>query len=97
MMPAKVAEVYASRLHTTSSQYIAFLSHMPHAACLNAGEGPNMSYMVQVRWQGWDSEGRPLMLIRIARACDECTGDAAESVANAVISQVCPCDLVLLP
>ncbi|KAK9809766.1 hypothetical protein WJX73_004329 [Symbiochloris irregularis] len=42
-----------------------------------------------VRWQGWDHEGRPLMLVRIARACDECQdGDMAETVADAVIAQV---------
>lgn len=44
----------------------------------------------QVRWQGWDPEGRPLLLIRIAKACEECQDNNAGTVADAVISQVQP-------
>ena len=44
---------------------------------------------MQVRWQGWDVEGRPLLVVKIARACEECSGPQAEAVAAAILSQVC--------
>lgn len=43
---------------------------------------------LQVRWQGSDIEGWPILVIKIAKACAKCQGDDAESVAEAVISQV---------
>ena len=43
---------------------------------------------LQVRWQGWDSEGRPVLVVRIAKASEECSGAQADAVATAVISQV---------
>ena len=49
--------------------------------------------MLQVRWQGWDSEGRPVLVVRIAKASEECSGAQADAVATAVISQVCACGL----
>lgn len=48
-------------------------------------------WLVQVRWQGWDSEGRPLLLIRIAKACNEMSGNTADAVADAIICQACHC------
>ncbi|KAK9818202.1 hypothetical protein WJX72_008762 [[Myrmecia] bisecta] len=41
-----------------------------------------------VRWQGHDAQGRPIMVVRIAKACTECRGSRVQEVANAVISQV---------
>lgn len=46
-------------------------------------------WALQVRWAGWDTEGRPLLVLRIAKASEECSGAQAEAVATAVISQVC--------
>jgi hypothetical protein len=43
-----------------------------------------------VRWQGSDNQGRPILVIRIAKACAQCQGEAANNVAEAVLSQVLP-------
>lgn len=42
----------------------------------------------QVRWQGTDTEGLPILVIKVAKACAECQGDAAEAVSEAVVGQV---------
>lgn len=43
---------------------------------------------MQVRWQGSDTEGWPILVIKIAKACAQCQGKDADSVAEAVIGQV---------
>ena len=43
---------------------------------------------VQVSWQGTDSVGRPVLLVRLSRACDEFDGKEAAECAEAIISQV---------
>lgn len=43
---------------------------------------------MQVRWQGHDTEGRPLLVIRLARACKECQSHRIATFAEAIISQV---------
>lgn len=60
--------------------------------CMRSGATARCMYLlVQVRWQGWDSEGRPLLLIRIAKACNEMSGNTADAVADAIICQACHC------
>lgn len=41
----------------------------------------------QVQWPGADAAGRPVLLVRLARACDEFDGKAAAECAEAIISQ----------
>jgi len=41
-----------------------------------------------VRWQGRDAEGRPILVIRVAQACQECSSTKAEELGQAVLSQV---------
>lgn len=43
---------------------------------------------LQVRFQGRDSSGRPILVVRLTKACQECHGEQAEQVAEAVLSQV---------
>lgn len=44
----------------------------------------------QVRWQGRDAEGRPILVVRVAQACQECSSIRAEVLAQAILSQVHP-------
>lgn len=44
--------------------------------------------IVQVRWQGRDAEGRPILVIRVAQACQECSSIRAELLGQAILSQV---------
>lgn len=48
---------------------------------------PGTLYL-QVRWQGSDTEGWPILVIKIAKACAQCQGSDADSAAEAVVSQV---------
>lgn len=41
-----------------------------------------------VRWQGRDAEGRPILVVRVAQACQECSSIRAELLGQAVLSQV---------
>ena len=43
---------------------------------------------MQVSWQGSDAAGRPVLLVRLSRACDEFDGKAARQCAEAIISHV---------
>ena len=43
---------------------------------------------LQVRFQGRDSSGRPILVVRLTKACQECHGEQADQVAEAVLSQV---------
>ena len=42
----------------------------------------------QVRWQGTDAEGLPILVIKASKACAECQGSSAEAVGEAIIGQV---------
>lgn len=44
----------------------------------------------QVRWQGRDAEGRPILVVRVAQACKECSSSRAEALGHAVLSHVRP-------
>ncbi len=44
--------------------------------------------VVQVRWQGRDAEGRPILVVRVAQACQECSSTRAELLGQAILSQV---------
>ncbi len=48
------------------------------------------SVRLQVRWQGHDAEGRPLLVIRLARACKECKSHRIATFVEAIVSQVQP-------
>ncbi len=41
----------------------------------------------QVRWQGTDETGRPILVVRIGQACTDCQGGDADTLAQAIISQ----------
>ncbi|DBA92828.1 TPA: hypothetical protein ACH3X1_003011 [Trebouxia sp. C0004] len=41
-----------------------------------------------VRWQGRDAEGRPILVIRVAQACQECSSTRAELLGQVILSQV---------
>ncbi|KAL3148442.1 hypothetical protein ABBQ38_013893 [Trebouxia sp. C0009 RCD-2024] len=41
-----------------------------------------------VRWQGRDAEGRPLLVVRVAQACQECSSTAAEELSQVIVSLV---------
>ncbi|DBA73545.1 TPA: hypothetical protein ACH3X2_009790 [Trebouxia sp. C0005] len=41
-----------------------------------------------VRWQGRDAEGRPILVVRVAQACLECSSTRAELLGQAILSQV---------
>ena len=43
---------------------------------------------MQVRWQGRDAEGRPILVVRVAQACQECSSTRAELLGQAILSQV---------
>lgn len=43
---------------------------------------------MQVRWQGRDAEGRPVLVVRVAQACQECSSTAAEELSRVIVSQV---------
>lgn len=45
-------------------------------------------FSAQVSWQGADPAGRPVLLVRLSRACDEFDGREAAECAEAIISQV---------
>ena len=66
-------------------------AHQEHTGHLN------LTQLLQVRWQGSDSEGWPILVIKVAKACAQCQGKDADNVAEAVISQVrfrlCKCHL----
>ena len=53
---------------------------------------------VQIQWHGSDEEGHPILLVHVARMCDDCqSAEHAQQAADAVISQACSdCALVLL-
>ncbi|KAL0036055.1 hypothetical protein WJX79_000084 [Trebouxia sp. C0005] len=41
-----------------------------------------------VRWQGRDAEGRPILVVRVAQACLECSSTRAELLGQAILSQL---------
>ena len=44
---------------------------------------------LQMRWQGQDEEGHPLLVVHIGRLCNECQShELAQQAADALISQV---------
>lgn len=45
-------------------------------------------HLQQVRWQGRDAEGRPILVVRVAQACQECSSSRAEALGHAVLSHV---------
>lgn len=44
--------------------------------------------MYQVRWQGTNTEGWPILVVKIAMACAQYQGDESNTVADAIIGQV---------
>lgn len=43
---------------------------------------------VQIQWHGSDEEGHPILLVHLARMCDDCqSAEHAQQAADAVISQ----------
>jgi hypothetical protein len=43
----------------------------------------------QIQWQGNDAEGHPVLLVHLARLCNDCQGqEQAQEAADAIISQV---------
>jgi len=57
-------------------------------APLHARSSVCMKDVVQVRWQGRDAEGRPILVVRVAQACQECSSTRAELLGQAILSQV---------
>lgn len=44
--------------------------------------------VVQIQWHGSDEEGHPILLVHLARMCDDCqSAEHAQQAADAVISQ----------
>ena len=53
--------------------------------------------VAQVRWRGQDSEGRPVLVVQVAQACQLVHGAQADLLAKVVLSQVCaPLSLLYL-
>lgn len=48
----------------------------------------SVQHEMQVRWQGRDAEGRPLLVVKVAQACQECSSTAAEELSHVITSQV---------
>ncbi len=65
-------------LHS-SFPVIAYLSGLPQRW---------LGLITQVRWQGHDADGRPILVIRLARACKECKSHRIATFAEAIVSQV---------
>jgi hypothetical protein len=45
-------------------------------------------YCLQVSLEGTDADGRPILLVRAAKACDLPEGRECDQAANAIVSQV---------
>lgn len=49
-------------------------------------------WALQMQWQGGDAEGAPVLLVHLARLCNDCaSAEQAQLAADALISQVSCC------
>ena len=85
-MQAVSPEEKAHAIQEGAQRVLKTLDWLKRHRCMPPAQLKEWQHMV--RWQGSDTQGWPILVIKIAKACAECQGSAAEAVAEAIISQV---------
>ena len=85
-MQAGSPEEKAHAIQEGAQRVLKTLDWLKRHRCMPPAQLKEWQHMV--RWQGSDTQGWPILVIKIAKACAECQGPAAEAVAEAIISQV---------
>ena len=85
-MQAKTAEQKTQAIHDTVTRIKATLAWLQQHSFQTPTQLAQWEHLV--RFQGRDSDGRPILVVRITKACAECHGKQADQVVDAIMSHV---------
>ncbi|KAK9842812.1 hypothetical protein WJX74_002768 [Apatococcus lobatus] len=86
LLEAETEEARSEALAKTTMRILETLQWLDDRSFMSSAQLGRWEHLV--RWQGHDTEGRPLLVVRLARACKECQSHRIATFAEAIISQV---------